>query len=74
MLIVVHGGAAKSEAQYVPLKIAGVKQAVREGYQCLLDGGSALDAVERAVRCMENDPIMNCGKYCVIFVCEYRSH
>ncbi|CAG2119993.1 unnamed protein product, partial [Medioppia subpectinata] len=61
MLLLVHGGAGTIEPQYVPLKLAGVKQAVRVGYEALANGRSAVDAVEAAVRHMENDPIMNCG-------------
>ncbi|XP_054155078.1 isoaspartyl peptidase/L-asparaginase-like [Oppia nitens] len=61
MIIVVHGGAAKCNEQLIALKLAGVKRAVKEGYDSLANGSTALDAVERAVSCMENDPIMNCG-------------
>ncbi|CAG2118010.1 unnamed protein product, partial [Medioppia subpectinata] len=61
MLIVIHGGAAKSATPHVPLKLAGVKLAARVGYRVLASGGTAVEAVEAAVRSLEDDPIMNCG-------------
>ena len=50
---------------------AGVSEAARCGYAILTSGGSALDAVEAAVMCMENNPIFNAGKwvYSVWFTC-----
>jgi len=41
---------------------AGVSEAARCGYAILTGGGSALDAVEAAVVCMENNPIFNAGE------------
>jgi beta-aspartyl-peptidase (threonine type) len=65
--IVVHGGAgtitrermsAEAEAEY-----RRVLQAVIDsGAAVLSAGGSALDAVERAVRMMEDSPLFNAGK------------
>lgn len=61
VIIVVHGGAGTIEDKYINLKLNGVKAAVRAGFAVLADGRSSLDAVEAAVRLMEDDPIMNCG-------------
>ena len=60
-IILVHGGAGDIPQCRVPAKIDGVKQAVRAGYKILLTGGSALDAVEAAVRVMEDDEAFNAG-------------
>src|SRR5215208_6690070 len=63
--IVVHGGAGpvservrKNEDDYKN----GILQAVNEGYDILESGGSALDAVEAAVRLLENNPLFNAGR------------
>jgi len=39
-----------------------ISEAARAGYAVLTGGGSALDAVEAAVVCMENCPIFNAGE------------
>jgi len=66
--IVVHGGAgtlgpddpASSGGPDAP-RLAGVRRAAAEGLALLLRGGSALDAVERAVQILEDDPTYNAG-------------
>lgn len=65
--IAIHGGAgtlvkglmtAQLEAQYqLTLKIAR-----DEGYSILADGGNAIDAVEVAVKLLEDTPLLNAGK------------
>lgn len=40
----------------------GVKDAANAGYVLLKAGGSALDAVEAALRSMEDDEYLNAGK------------
>lgn len=65
--IAIHGGAGtlvkglmtpELEAEYkLALKIARDK-----GYKVLEEGGSALDAVEEAVKLLENSPLFNAGK------------
>lgn len=60
-IVLVHGGAGDIVDSRVPGKIAGVKLAATRGYQKLKDGGSVLDAVEAAVRSMEDDPVFNAG-------------
>jgi beta-aspartyl-peptidase (threonine type) len=64
---VVHGGAGtidrskmtpENERQYR----AGLERALTAGYKILKKGGSSLDAVEAAVRVMEDDPHFNAGK------------
>lgn len=46
------------------LFVAGVCAASRVGYSVLTGGGNALDAVEKAVVELENNPIFNAGNYC----------
>lgn len=63
----IHGGAGTIErARMTPererqfrLKL---EEAARHGYQILSDGGPSLDAVEAAVRLMEDAPLFNAGK------------
>lgn len=59
--IVVHGGAGFWRSD-VRLARVGVGNAALEGSRILMHGGSALDAVESAVKAMEDDPIFNAGK------------
>jgi len=66
--IIVHGGAghlgpddpASSGLPDAP-RLAGVRRAAAEGLALLQRGGSALDAVELAVRMLEDDPTYNAG-------------
>jgi beta-aspartyl-peptidase (threonine type) len=59
--IVVHGGAGAVEDERRARVIAGCEAAVERGWQLLARGGSALDAVEAAVRALEDDPEYNAG-------------
>ncbi|HET7175180.1 MAG TPA: isoaspartyl peptidase/L-asparaginase [Gammaproteobacteria bacterium] len=65
--IVIHGGAGtigrkdmtpEMDAQYR----AALKQALEAGYAVLKSGGRSLDAVQAAIRVMEDDPLFNAGK------------
>ncbi|MFO0678441.1 MAG: isoaspartyl peptidase/L-asparaginase [Polyangiaceae bacterium] len=60
--IVVHGGAGHVSGEYAPLHEAGARKAVEIAGVVLAEGGSALDAVERAVMVLEDDPVFNAGK------------
>ncbi|WP_457753515.1 isoaspartyl peptidase/L-asparaginase family protein [Thermococcus sp.] len=59
--IIVHGGAGtiKNEEK-IPKAIKGVREAVLAGWK-ELKRGSALDAVEEAVKALEDNPIFNAG-------------
>ncbi|CAG7721431.1 unnamed protein product [Allacma fusca] len=59
--IIVHGGAGDIPESRVPLKIAGVKRAVRAGFTRLALNGNVLDAVEAAINVMELDAAFNAG-------------
>lgn len=65
--LVVHGGAGTIERSTMTPERekayrAGLEQSLRAGYKILKDGGSSLDAVEAAVRILEDDPHFNAGK------------
>jgi len=62
-VIVVHGGAGRIFKEREEGSRAGVVRAALRGYGVLKQGGSALDAVEEAVRSMEDDPHFNAGDF-----------
>ena len=59
--IVVHGGAGDIPSERRELAVAGCKEAALVGWRILQDGGSAVDAVEAAVRTLEDNPQYNAG-------------
>lgn len=62
-VILVHGGAGDIPEWRVPLKLHGVRKAARAGYISLSKVEcSALDAVEAAVKVIEDDEAFNAGK------------
>ena len=61
-VIVVHGGAWFIPQTQREAFISGCRQAAKAGWTHLIAGGSALDAVEAAVRVMEDDPTFNAGR------------
>lgn len=60
-VIVVHGGAWAIPDELAKASVDGVKAAAQEGFSVLEGGGNALDAVESAVRAMENNNVFNAG-------------
>ncbi len=60
-LIVVHGGAGAWRKERRSPGLAGVKEAATIGYDILKRDGTALDAVERSVMCMEDNSVFNAG-------------
>ena len=63
--IIVHGGAGADSSQ-APEVRQGVRAAVLAGWRVLAEGGTALDAVESAVRALEDDPRFNAGRGSVL--------
>ena len=59
--IIVHGGAGEIEDARRDGCVAGCEAAAAAGWALLDGGGSALDAVEAAVRALEDDPQFNAG-------------
>jgi beta-aspartyl-peptidase (threonine type) len=60
--IIVHGGAWDIPAKEHAAHLKGCEQAVIAGHDILLQGGTSLDAVEMAVRIMEDDPTFDAGR------------
>ncbi|OON69988.1 isoaspartyl peptidase/L-asparaginase family protein [Hymenobacter sp. CRA2] len=66
-VLIIHGGAVNTDPATIPpekeekLK-QGLKQALMAGYEILERGGVALDAVEAAVKSMEDNPLFNAGR------------
>src|SRR5262245_61131126 len=62
----VHGGIGVDKKDMTPEHDkevrAGLKSALEAGYARLKAGGSSLDAVEAAIRIMEDSPVFNAGK------------
>jgi L-asparaginase / beta-aspartyl-peptidase len=59
--ILVHGGAGDVPEERIALHVAGCERAAAAGAEVLAKGGSALDAVQRAVEVLEDDPLFNAG-------------
>lgn len=67
VVLVIHGGAGTIlKSQMTPERekayTDALNAALDKGYAILNSGGSALDAVEAAVRSMEDNPLFNAGK------------
>jgi len=65
--MVIHGGAGTiHRAEMTPenekAHRAGLEQSLKAGYEILARGGSSLDAVEAAVRVLEDNPLFNAGR------------
>lgn len=59
--IVVHGGAGEWRVERRKAGVKGVKKAAELGYAVLKAGGTSVDAVESAVKAMEDDEVFNAG-------------
>jgi beta-aspartyl-peptidase (threonine type) len=65
--IVIHGGAVTMKPgelseEEAAFQRVGLGEALQAGWIILNQGGSALDAVEAAVRCLEDNPHFNAGR------------
>ena len=65
--IVVHGGAGGGSPENMPEErqqayAEGIEQALAAGSAILEEGGSSLDAIEAAIKVMEDDPVFNAGR------------
>jgi len=59
--IIVHGGVGAVSHGKEEAVIAGVREAVNAGSDVLASSGSSLDAVETAIKILEDNPLFNCG-------------
>jgi beta-aspartyl-peptidase (threonine type) len=69
--IVIHGGAGVIKKENMtPDKEKAyrekLEEALRSGYEILENGGTALDAVEKAIKILEDSPLFNAGKGSVL--------
>ncbi len=62
MAIIVHGGAGRVPPEEREVRVEGCRRAALVGWARLQGGGSALDAVEAAVRVLEDDPHYDAGR------------
>jgi beta-aspartyl-peptidase (threonine type) len=60
-VLLVHGGAGALADDEVAARLTGCRAAALQGWEILQGGGSALDAVQRAVEVLEDDPLFNAG-------------
>lgn len=60
--IIVHGGAWDIPEELHAGHERGCRLAAETGWRVLASGGSALDAVEAAVRILEDDPVFDAGR------------
>jgi len=60
--LIVHGGAKPWDAGAEDANRDGVREAAEAGAAVLARGGSALDAVETAIRTLEDLPVFNAGR------------
>lgn len=65
--IVIHGGAGAMSTENLTPDLdkdyrAALAEALNTGKKILSEGGTALDAVEMAIRIMEDDPLFNAGR------------
>ncbi len=70
--IAIHGGAGTIPGEMTPAREtvyhAALRRALAAGTYVLAEGGSAVDAVEEAVRMLENEPIFNAGRGAVMTI------
>lgn len=63
--IAVHGGAGP-DSEHIHKNLDGIKKGIEDalakGYEVLENGGTAVDAVEAAVRSLEDNPLFNAGR------------
>src|SRR5947207_8343669 len=61
LAMAVHGGAYDIPEDQADAHARGCAESLEAGWEVLLAGGSALDAVEAAVRRLEDDPTFDAG-------------
>jgi len=60
-VLIVHGGAWTIPLDRVVASREGVEEAAREGWKQLMQGGSAVSAVQAAVNTLEDNPVFDAG-------------
>ena len=65
-LLLIHGGAGFIADKDKKSKQEGIKLAIKAGWEILKNNGKAINAVQRAVEVMEDNPIFNAGNGSVL--------
>src|SRR5947208_3403726 len=60
--LIVHGGAKPRKPGEEQANRDGIEQAVLAGAEVLSEGGDAVEAVEAAIRLLEDLPVFNAGR------------
>lgn len=60
--LIVHGGAWDIPDEMLDAHRYGVSKALEIGWEILSNGGSSVDAVEKAIRYLEDDPTFDAGR------------
>ncbi len=60
-IIIVHGGAGNWSRHKHARALNGVRQAAQNGFSIIQESGCAIDAVEKAIVTLEDNPIFNAG-------------
>ena len=68
--VIVHGGAYAIPDAIKEKSVDGCKLAAKKGFEILLQNGTALDAVEKAIRSLENNPVFDAGTGSVLTLAE----
>jgi asparaginase (EC 3.5.1.1) len=66
--MVVHGGAGRWDGEKLKYAKDVLIQSAERGIEVLTGGGSPLDAVEEAIKILEDDPIFNAGTGSVLSI------
>jgi beta-aspartyl-peptidase (threonine type) len=69
--IAIHGGAGNIQKRNIPDSLekqyrSKLKEAITVGHKLLKNGGSAVEAVRASINVMENSPLFNSAKGCVL--------
>lgn len=64
--LIVHGGTGNIPLEDHPAMMDGTRHAAEIAWKLFISGGSALDAVEAAVRALEDNPAFNAGRGSVL--------
>ncbi|WP_370477538.1 isoaspartyl peptidase/L-asparaginase family protein [Tamlana flava] len=77
--IVIHGGAGTILREHLSTENeaiyrAKLEEAIRVGYNILVNGGSSIDAVEKTIHVLEDSSLFNAGKGAVFTNAETNEH
>jgi beta-aspartyl-peptidase (threonine type) len=61
LVLLVHGGAGNLPRDSAEARRNGLRRALDQGWKVLHDGGSSLDACEKAIIELEDDPVFDAG-------------